>query len=38
MFKSLDFTSSSEKFLISLYIKRDDFQKKEIEVWGIVLK
>jgi hypothetical protein len=37
VFKSLDFTSLSEKSLISL-IKRDDLQMKEIEVWEYVLK
>ncbi|EXX60980.1 uncharacterized protein OCT59_029411 [Rhizophagus irregularis] len=37
IFKSLDFTSLPEKFLISL-IKRDDLQMKEIEVWEHVLK
>ncbi|GBC03052.1 hypothetical protein RclHR1_04970006 [Rhizophagus clarus] len=37
IFKSLDFTSLSEKSLISL-IKRDDLQMKEIEVWEHVLK
>ena len=37
IFKSLDFTSLPEKFLISL-IKRDDLQVKEIEVWEHVLK
>ena len=35
--KSFDFTSLSEKSLISL-IKRDDLQMKEIEVWEHVLK
>src|SRR6266496_2949215 len=37
MFKALDFTSLSEKSLISL-IKRDDLQMKETEVWEHVLK
>ncbi|EXX78117.1 uncharacterized protein OCT59_029421 [Rhizophagus irregularis] len=37
IFKSLDFTSLSEKSLISL-IKRDDLQMKEIEVWEHALK
>ncbi|GBB85448.1 hypothetical protein RclHR1_00120002 [Rhizophagus clarus] len=37
MFKSFDFTSLSEKSLISL-IKRDDLQMKEIEVWERVLE
>ena len=37
IFKSLDFTSLSEKSLI-LIIKRDDLQMKEIEVWEHVLK
>ncbi|CAB4436733.1 unnamed protein product [Rhizophagus irregularis] len=37
IFKSLDFTSLSEKSLISL-IKRDDLQMKEIEIWDHVLK
>jgi hypothetical protein len=37
IFKSLDFTSISEKSLISL-IKRDDLQMKEIEIWKNVLK
>jgi hypothetical protein len=37
IFKSLHFTSLSEKFLISL-IKRDDLQMKEIEIWELVLK
>ncbi|EXX77791.1 uncharacterized protein OCT59_029139 [Rhizophagus irregularis] len=37
VFKSLDFTSLSEKSLVSL-IKRDDLQMKEIEVWDHVLK
>jgi len=37
IFKSLDFTSLSEKSLISL-IKRDDLQMKEVEVWEYVLK
>jgi len=37
IFKSLDFTSLSEKSLISI-IKRDDLQMKEIEVWEHVLK
>src|SRR6266498_3328735 len=35
--KSFDFTSLSEKFLISI-IKRDDLQMDEIEVWEHVLK
>ena len=37
IFKSLDFTSISEKSLVQL-IKRDDLQMKEIEVWEHVLK
>ncbi|EXX68517.1 uncharacterized protein OCT59_029156 [Rhizophagus irregularis] len=37
IFKSLDFTSLSEKSLVSL-IKRDDLQIKEVEVWEHVLK
>ncbi|CAB4444229.1 unnamed protein product [Rhizophagus irregularis] len=37
IFKSFDFTSLSEKSLISI-IKRDDLQMKEIEVWEYVLK
>ncbi|CAB4418670.1 unnamed protein product [Rhizophagus irregularis] len=37
VFKSFDFTSLSEKSLISL-IKRDDLQMKEVEVWENVLK
>ncbi len=37
IFKSFDFTSLSEKSLISL-IKRDDLQMKEIEIWEYVLK
>ncbi|UZO08914.1 uncharacterized protein OCT59_029157 [Rhizophagus irregularis] len=37
IFKSLDFTSLSEKSLVSL-IKRDDLQMKEVEVWEHVLK
>ncbi|GES93569.1 hypothetical protein GLOIN_2v1882540 [Rhizophagus clarus] len=37
IFKTLCFTSISEKFLVSL-IKRDDLQMKEIEVWEHVLK
>jgi hypothetical protein len=37
IFNSFDFTSLSEKSLISL-IKRDDLQMKEIEVWEHVLK
>ena len=37
IFKSLDFTSLSEKSLVSL-IKRDDLQMKEAEVWEHVLK
>ena len=37
IFKSLNFTSLSEKFLVSL-IKRDDLQMEEIEVWEHVLK
>ncbi|EXX64781.1 hypothetical protein GLOIN_2v1779084 [Rhizophagus irregularis DAOM 181602=DAOM 197198] len=37
IFKSLDFTSLSEKSLLSL-IKRDDLQMKEIEIWEHVLK
>src|SRR6266496_4617060 len=36
IFKSLDFTTLSEKSLVSL-IKRDDLQMKEIEVWEHVL-
>src|SRR6266498_6024427 len=35
--ESFDFTSLSEKSLISL-IKRDDLQMKEIEIWEHVLK
>src|SRR5947207_6601799 len=35
--KSFDFTSLSEKSLISI-IKRDDLQMKEIEIWEHVLK
>ncbi|GBC03054.1 hypothetical protein RclHR1_04970008 [Rhizophagus clarus] len=35
--KSLDFTSLSEKSLVSL-IKRDDLQMKEIEIWEYVLE
>jgi hypothetical protein len=37
IFKSLDFTSLSEKSLVSL-IKRDDLQMNEIEIWDHVLK
>ncbi|GBC13715.1 BTB/POZ protein [Rhizophagus irregularis DAOM 181602=DAOM 197198] len=37
MFKSLNFTSLSEKALVSL-IKRDDLQMKEVEIWEHVLK
>ena len=37
LFKSFDFTSLSEKYLISL-IKRDDLQMKEVEIWEHVLK
>jgi hypothetical protein len=37
IFKSLDFTSLSEKSLVSL-IKRDELQMKEIEIWEHVLK
>jgi hypothetical protein len=37
IFKSLDFTSLSEKSLISL-IKRDDLQMREVEIWEHVLK
>ncbi|GBB88598.1 hypothetical protein RclHR1_15150003 [Rhizophagus clarus] len=37
IFKSFDFTSLSEKSLISL-IKKDDLQMKEIKVWEYVLK
>jgi hypothetical protein len=37
IFKSFDFTSLSEKSLISL-IKRDDLQMKEVETWEHVLK
>ncbi|GES93537.1 BTB/POZ protein [Rhizophagus clarus] len=37
IFKSFDFTSLSEKSLISL-IKMDDLQMKEIEVWEHVLE
>ncbi|EXX62199.1 uncharacterized protein OCT59_029212 [Rhizophagus irregularis] len=37
IFESFDFTSLSEKTLISL-IKRDDLQMKEIEIWEQVLK
>ncbi|GES93599.1 hypothetical protein GLOIN_2v1868421 [Rhizophagus clarus] len=37
IFKSFDFTSLSEKSLISL-LKRDDLQMNEIEVWEHVLK
>ena len=37
VFKSHDFTSLSEKSLISL-IKRDDLRMKEIDVWEHVLK
>src|SRR5581483_5514409 len=35
--KSFDFTSLSEKSLISI-IKRDDLQMKEVEIWEHVLK
>src|SRR5581483_2287858 len=37
VFKSLDFTSLSEKSLVSL-IKKDNLQMKEVEVWDHVLK
>jgi hypothetical protein len=37
VFKSFDFTSLSEKSLVSL-IKRDDLQMKEVEIWKNVLK
>ena len=37
IFKSLDFTTLSEKSLVSL-IKRDELQMKEVEVWEYVLK
>src|ERR1044071_6635135 len=37
IFQSLDFTSLSEKSLISL-LKRDDLQMKEIKVWEHMLK
>ena len=37
IFKSFDFTSLSEKVLISL-IKRDDLQMKEVEIWEHLLK
>ena len=37
IFKSLDFSSSSEKSLV-LLIKRDDLQMKEIEIWNYVLE
>jgi hypothetical protein len=37
IFKLFDFTSLSEKAIISL-IKRDDLQMKEIEIWDHVLK
>ncbi len=37
IFKSLDFTSLSEKSLVSL-IKRDDLQMEEIKVWEHVLE
>ncbi|GBC11631.2 BTB/POZ protein [Rhizophagus irregularis DAOM 181602=DAOM 197198] len=37
IFNSFDFTSLSEKSLISL-IKRDDLQMKEIKIWEHVLK
>ncbi|CAB4438886.1 unnamed protein product [Rhizophagus irregularis] len=37
VFKSFDFTSLSEKSLVSL-IKRVDLQMKEVEVWDHVLK
>jgi len=37
IFKSLDFTSLTEKSLVSI-IKRDDLQMKEIEVWEHILK
>ncbi|CAB4412217.1 unnamed protein product [Rhizophagus irregularis] len=37
VFKSLDFTSLSDKSLVQL-IKRDDLQMKELEVWEHVLK
>ncbi|GES93538.1 BTB/POZ protein [Rhizophagus clarus] len=37
IFKSLDFTSISEKSLVQ-FIKRDDLQMKEIDVWEHVLR
>src|SRR6266542_1534621 len=37
IFKSLDFTSLSEKSLVSL-IKRDDLKMKEVEIWEHVLE
>ncbi|GES77262.1 hypothetical protein GLOIN_2v1481345 [Rhizophagus clarus] len=37
IFKSLDFTSISEKSLISI-IKRDDLQMDEVVIWDYVLK
>jgi hypothetical protein len=37
IFNSLDFTSISEKSLVQ-FIKRDDLQMKEIEVWEHILK
>src|SRR5579871_5635515 len=37
IFKSLDFTSLSDKSLVSL-LKRDDLQMKEVEVWEHVLR
>ncbi|GET01087.1 BTB/POZ protein [Rhizophagus clarus] len=37
IFRSLDFTSFSEKPLV-LLIKRDDLQMKEVEIWEHVLK
>src|SRR5688500_3737678 len=37
IFKSLDFTSISEKSLISL-IKRDDLKIDEVKIWDYVLK
>jgi hypothetical protein len=37
IFKSLDFTSISEKSLVQL-IKRYDLQIKEIEIWEHLLK
>ncbi|POG81343.1 hypothetical protein GLOIN_2v1509986 [Rhizophagus irregularis DAOM 181602=DAOM 197198] len=37
IFKSLDFTSISEKALVQ-FIKKDDLQMKEIEIWEHLLK